>query len=130
MKKKIKVKSKLNLRILASIFLTVLLIILIFAAIDYLIHSLSKEYSVPSDYFRNKIIFGTIIGFITYRLIRNQKPLYISIIFSCAVSILLQIRYFLEGYSLDFVLLFLLIHFLILFPVSIIAFRLLEIKTI
>lgn len=102
----------------------VLVIILIFTTIDYFVHSLSQDYAVPSYYFRNKIIFGTIIGFIAYLFVKN-KPLFIkSLIFSAAVAILLQIRYFIQGYSLSFVLEFLIIHFIILLPVSYIIFRL------
>jgi len=74
-------------------------------------------------YFRNKIIFGTIIGFIAYFIANKQKLFVKSLIFSVTVSVLLQTRYFLEGYSLDFVLLFLLIHFIILLPVSLIFFN-------
>lgn len=104
-------------------FLIILMIILIFTLIDYFFHLLSAEYSVPSYYFRNKIIFGTIIGFITYLLIRKQKPLAKSLIFSAVISILLQTRYYLEGYPKDFVFLFLGIHFAILWLVSSIIFK-------
>lgn len=108
------------------IFLAVLSIILIFTFIDYLIHSLSKEYAVPSYYFRNKIIFGMIIGLVTYFFVKNKTPLNKSLIFSAIISILLQTRYFLEGYPIKFVVEFLAIHFIILFFVSLLIFKFLE----
>ena len=116
--------SKFNLKNIFSIFIAVLLIILVFAFIDYLIHSLSAEYSVPSYYFRNKIIFGTLIGFFSLLVLRKLKFLPKALAFSAIVSILLQIRYFYEGYPLNFVLEFLVIHFIILFPVSLLVFYL------
>jgi hypothetical protein len=106
-----------------KVLLIVFLIIVLFALIDYFIHSLSQEYSVPSYYFRNKIIFGTIIGLISLYFIKTKNIYIKSLMFSGIISILLQIRYFIEGYSLKFVLEFLLFHFLILFVVSLIAFK-------
>jgi len=116
-------KSKQTLKKVLIAFVIVLLIILLFAFVDFLIHLLKAEYSVPSYYFRNKIIFGTIIGLVAYYFVRNQKLFLKSLIFSLAVSILLQIRYFIEGYSLSFVLLFLGIHFIILLPISFLLLR-------
>ena len=98
-------------------------VILIFTFFDYLIHGLSQEYSVPAQYFINKIIYGTIIGFITYLFVRKKPVLKKSFILSAIVSILLQTGYYLQGYSLNFVLLFLAIHFVILFTVSYLGMR-------
>ena len=121
-------KKEVNLkwRKYIYIFLTILFIILVFTFIDFLIHSLSEEYAVPDYYFRNKIIFGTGIGFITCLFIRRKGLLVKSFLLSIVVSLLLQIRYFLEGFSLKFVLEFLLIHFFILFIVSLVIFKFLE----
>ncbi len=103
------------LLILVAVFIT----ILIFTFFDFLIHSLSKEYAVPDYYFKNKIIYGTLIGFITYLFLKNKSIFTKALIFSSIVSVLLQIRYyFIEHYALNFVLEFLVIHFLILLPVS------------
>lgn len=104
--------------------LIVFLIILIFTLIDALVHSLSVDYAVPDYYFRNKIIFGTIIGFITCLFIKNKESFTKSLIFSVIISVLLQIRYALEGYNLKFVIEFLFFHFLILLFTSIIIFKL------
>lgn len=111
---------------LALIFLSVLIIILIFTLIDVIVHSLSEEYAVPDYYFRNKIIFGTIIGFIAYLFVKKRKLFVKSLIFSAVVSILLQTRYFLEGYPLKFVIEFLFFHFLMLIIVSLICFKIFD----
>lgn len=111
-------------RNLALLLLLVLVVISLFALLDYLAHSLSEEYAVPPYYFRNKVIFGTLIGFAACLLTRNRGLFTRSLAFSSSVSVLLQVRYFLEGYPPDFVVTFLFIHFLILLPVSLLAFRL------
>ena len=119
-------KEGVKFRPLILIFLSVFIIILIFTLIDVFVHSLSERYAVPDYYFRNKVIFGTIIGFVTYLVIKNKKLFVKSLIFSAVVSILLQIRYFLEGYSLKFVIEFLFFHFLMLIFVSLICFKIFD----
>lgn len=119
-----KKNKKISIKKIIYSFLIILLIILLFTLGDYFMHLIKEEYSVPSYYFRNKIIFGTLIGFLTLLFIRKMKPLKKSLIFSLTISVLLQIRYFLEGYSKNFVFTFLLIHFLILFPISLAIFKL------
>jgi len=114
--------NKLTFKKAVFIFLIVFVIILIFTFIDYLVHLLSEEYAVSSYYYRNKIIFGTGIGFVVYLFVGKKKLFVKSLIFSAVISILLQTRYFLEGYSLEFVFEFLLFHFLMLVPVSLLFF--------
>lgn len=104
-------------------FFVILGIILLFAGIDFLAHKLSHEYDVPSYYFRNKIIYGTIIAFIAYLFLKNKKPFMKALGVSAITCVLLQIRYYLEGYPLDFVVLFLFIHFVILLSISWLAFK-------
>jgi len=120
--------KKTKLKEYIIFFFISFIIISILTIIDYFIHSLSPDYAVPSYYFRNKVIFGAIIGFIVLifaqKLSINKK----SAVFSAVVSLLLQVRYFLEGYPKKFVLEFLFIHFLILLPVSWIIFKLISIK--
>ncbi len=110
-------------------FFAVLFIILIFAGIDYLIHGLSDEYGVPSRYFGNKIIYGTLIGYGAYLLLKGKELFKKSLLFSLCVSILLQAKYYIEGYPKDFVFLFLGIHFIILLVVSYPVFRYFERKS-
>ncbi len=113
-------------RALALTSLSILSIILLFTLVDFFLHSLSADYAVPDRYFRNKIIFGTIYGMAIFWLVRKQGLFMRSLLFSGVLAASLQTRYFLEGYPLDFVLLFLLLHFLILLPVSWVFFRLME----
>jgi len=115
--------SKAKIRELVLIFVVIFAIILLFAFVDFLLHSLSKEYAVPPRYFPNKIIYGTIYGFLIFLFVRKQNPFMKSLLFSLTVDVLLQTRYFFEGYAFDFVFLFLILHFLILFPISWIFFK-------
>ena len=117
---------KEKIKKLFLIFILIFIIILIFAFVDFLLHSVSAEYAVPPRYFPNKIIYGTIYGFFIFLLIRKKNPFLRTIVFSLTLDVILQMRYFLEGYPFDFVFLFLILHFLILVPVSWIFFRLME----
>ena len=104
----------------------ILEVILVFTFFDYLIHGLSPDYAVPNYYFINKILYGTLIGFIAYLFVRKMPILKKSIILSAAVSILLQTRYYLQNYSPSFVLMFMAIHFAILFIVSYLGIKLVK----
>lgn len=118
-------KSKKNFLDVKKIIIRlviVLFIILTFTFIDYLTHQFSEEYAVPSRYFTNKIIYGTLIGFISLFFLQKFNYFAKGVLFSAIIAILLQIRYFIEGYSLKFVLEFLLFHFLMLAPISVLAF--------
>ena len=120
---KLKKSKGFDIKHLLIGFFLILLIIIIFAFFDYLIHNLSEEYAVPSYYYRNKVIYGTLWGFVVYLFVRKKKTFPKSLIISLVVSILLQIRYFLEGYSKSFVLEFLFIHLGILLLVSWLVFK-------
>ena len=122
-----KQKSNLAFKKAVTIFFVIFAIIIVFALFDYFVHLLSEEYAVPARYFTNKLIYGTLIGVAVYFFVRKFKLLARVLIFSAVVSVLLQTRYFLEGYSLKFVLLFLGIHFFILLIVSWLAFKFVKI---
>ena len=96
----------------------ILEVILVFTFFDYMIHTTSPDYAVPASYFVNKIIYGTIIGFITYLFVRKKPITQKSAIIALVVSALLQIGYAVTGYPLSFVALFFVIHFAILFIVT------------
>ena len=117
-KKKRKVKENFGFKkgFVALVFIFEL--ILVFTFFDYFAHTMSPDYAVPAYYFTNKIIFGTIIGFITYLFIRKMPVVQKSAVLATIVAIALQIRYALAGYPASFVLLFLVIHFAILFIVT------------
>ncbi len=121
---------KEKIKNLFIIFLLIFAVILIFAFFDYLLHSLSEEYAVPPRYFPNKIMYGTIYGFFIFLFVRKQSPFMKSFLFSLVVDVSLQTRYFLEGYPPDFVFLFLILHFVILFPVSWFFFKLIKDKNL
>lgn len=118
--------KKINLKSIAYSILSILIIIILFAYFDFLVHLLNEEYAVPDYYFTNKIIYGTIWGLISYFiLIRwNTKLSVKSFIFSTFISIVLQLRYAYEGYPMSFVIEFLFFHFFILWPVSYLVFKL------
>ncbi len=98
-------------------------VIIVFTFVDYLFHIIDPEYAVPDRYFRNKVIFGTIYSFIIYFFVRKLPPVIASLILALVVSSVLQIRYYFEGYGIEFVILFLGIHFFILWPISWIFFE-------
>jgi hypothetical protein len=101
-------------------FLLVFAVIVIFAGVDFLFHQLSDKFAVPSYYFRNKIIFGMLLGFVILFFIKNvRSKFWQSFIFSFLIAALLQTRYTIEGYDFfGFVLPFLFIHFFILWATS------------
>lgn len=109
-----------------KIFILVVLIISFFTLLDFLVHNLSNSFAVPEYYFRNKIIVGIIYGFIISLFTAKMKPLKRAITFSAIIAVLLQVRYYFEGYAKWFVFLFLGLHFLMLFLSSWIAFKISE----
>ena len=111
-----KIKDYINL------FFITLAIIIIFTILDYFTHQLSSEYAVPGYYFTNKIIYGTLIGFLVLILSNKINWGKRALLMSLVVSVLLQTRYYLEGYSKEFVFEFMLFHFLMLVPSSFIVF--------
>jgi hypothetical protein len=123
-----KEKNKINYIKIFWIFVAVLATILIFFLIDYIVHSLSDEYAVPDYYFRNKIIFGTIWGLIIYFFIKKLSITKKSFVFSAFIAIVLQTRYYLEGYPIEFVIEFLFFHFLMLLAATLIIFNLMKNK--
>ena|SRR3989344_3904264 len=98
------------------LFFIAVLIIGVFTLIDYYVHGLSEEYSVPGYYFKNKIIFGTIYCFLGLLILRKWGLWVRTLVLSIVISILLQARYYLEGYPREFVFEFTLFHFLMLVP--------------
>jgi len=113
-------KGKISFKRYFILFLIAFVIIILFTIADYMIHSLSAEYAVPPYYFRNKIIFGTLLGFAALiflgKLEVNYR--YKALLLSAVISALLQIRYYIEGYPAKFVFEFLFLHFIILLVVS------------
>src|SRR3989344_9540642 len=105
-----------------ELFFITLIIIIIFTALDYFTHKLSLEYYVPLTYFTNKIIFGTLIGFGALIFLNKISWGKRALLMSLIVSVLLQTRYYLEGYPKEFVFEFMLFHFLMLIISSLLIF--------
>jgi hypothetical protein len=97
-------------------FVLILAMVLLFTFIDFLFHAISEEYSVPSWYFRNKIIFETIYVCLAYWIFNKLNPALSSFLAAIITATLLQARYYFLGFNLEFVILFWGIHALILWP--------------
>lgn len=89
----------MNTKQLITRFGLVLLTVLVFTFFDWLVHANVPSLSVPSWYFRNKIIFGTIIAFATSLVLRKQTILRQSLIVSLITVVLLELRYAFLGYA-------------------------------
>ena len=91
----------------------IVLVIVIGTIFDWIAHQASPRFGVPREYFSNKVLFGSLIGFVAFRLFRRhlKKPTHQALAVSFIVAVLLQTRYYLEGYDLFFVFLFMGIHF-------------------
>lgn len=113
--------SKYNL-ILKRIGL-LLVMMLVATLIDWMVHSSSPKFYVPFEYYRNKVLFGAfwgLVGFYVFkRWVKNLNWLAVTV--AAVIAIVLQTKYFLEGYDLYFVFLFMGLHFIMfLIPTSII----------
>ncbi len=117
-----KIYKKYNYSKVLYSIIAIAFIMAFFYALDFYSHSLSDEYSVPDRYFRNKIIYGTLFIAVSYFLLRNKSILIKSSGIATVTAVLLQIKYFFEGYALDFVVLFLFLHWVMIFIGSVIAF--------
>ena len=110
-------KEKLQGAVFSSVIL--LIVILLFTVIDHSIHGLEKAWGVPDYYFRNKIPAGFLWGIVGLLLARKIQSIWLkALVVAGVIAFTLQVRYFTEGFALDFVLLFLLIHFAILYFLS------------
>ena len=99
--------------------IALLIVILLFTLVDHTIHGLNPTWAVPDYYFRNKIPFGFLWGIVGLFLARKVPGIWLkAVIFSGVIAVVLQFRYFIEGYPLGFVVLFLFIHFAILYVLS------------
>lgn len=92
-----------------------LIVILLFTIIDHAIHGLQNSWGVPDYYFKDKIPAGFFWGIVGLFLAKKFRSIWLkSLVLASVIVVTLQGRYFIEGYALDFILIFLLFHFLIL----------------
>jgi len=84
-------------------------VVVLGSVVDYGAHLMSPLFSVPPHYLPNKIMVGSLIVVVAFYLGRRfiRAPDRLALFVCAVVAILLQIRYFLEGYNLFFVLSFL-----------------------
>lgn len=104
----------------------VLTVIVIGTIIDYIVHSASESFYVPFEYYRNKVIFGVFYAFIflhVWRWLGVKRAEWLALTAFGTVAVLLQVKYFLQGYDLFFVILFLFLHFLMFFIPGVFMFR-------
>ena len=105
-------------------FLLTIGVVLIFTLIDYLTHHLNSAFAVPEYYYRNKVIFATIFVFVIYVFTEKMKLIPRAFLISAITVILLQIKYYVQGYPKWFVFLFLGLHFLMLLVPAWLGFKL------
>jgi len=93
-----------------------LIVILLFTIVDHFLHGLQSIWGVPDYYFKDKIPAGFFWAVIGLFLAKKFQNIWLkSLIVAGLIALALQVRYFITGYALSFVLLFLLFHFVILF---------------
>jgi hypothetical protein len=119
MKKKLKFEPS-KFAFFTSVVFT---IILCFTLLDYIFHRIGPEKSLSSWYFAVKIVYGTLIGSLTYWLIRKRNIIVQALVFAVITSIFLQIQYYFEGIPMLLSLLFFAIHVGFLFCASWIFFK-------
>lgn len=88
-----------------------LVIIIIATALDFYVHTLEDEYAVPSYYFTNKIIYGGLFTFITLIVFRKLSGANKSFLVGIIVSLLLEVKYATQEYTLSFLIIFICVHF-------------------
>ncbi len=59
---------------LVSQFILMFIAVAVFTLVDWLVHSGVSYLGVPSWYFRNKLIFGTIYAFVVSLFVARFKP--------------------------------------------------------
>jgi hypothetical protein len=99
-----------------------LLMMLAGTAIDWAVHHLRDAWAVPPEYFPSKIIFGTlwsvISAWLMIRILRETRTGALALGVPAIVALFLQTKYFYQGYPLDFVLLFMGLHYVMFLPGS------------
>lgn len=120
-------KVSINYKALLKQLLLIFIAILIGTIFDWFIHQTSRSFTVPTEYFPNKIIFGTFWGFVAFKILRNYVKVknlnHIAFYMSLFVAVILQTKYFLQGYELYFVFFFMFVHFWCFFLPTVILFR-------
>ena len=102
----------------------VLVIVIIATIIDWITHLSSPRFYVPTEYYRNKIIFAAFWGMIILWVFHKVKNLTgKAFIFAGFIALVLQVKYLLQGYDRFFVFLFMFLHFFMFLVPAWIIFR-------
>ncbi len=117
---------KLTIKEVVLRFVLMLAAVLVFTFFDWIVHSSSAYLSVPSFYFKNKIIYGTLFAFLSSLVFRKLPLKKQSFFITIVTVLLLQIRYVLYGYTLFFHAVVLVEHFIFLWASSYGALKVLE----
>ena len=122
-KKNPKKESKRSQKLLKQVLL-VLIIAIIATIIDWVVHSSNPSFYVEFNYYVNKIIFSVIWGIIILFVFRKIKNVTLkAFIFAGFIALVLQVKYFLQGYDRFFVFLFMFLHFLMFLAPAWIIFK-------
>lgn len=91
-------------------------------AIDFVVHHSHDAWYVEPEYYVAKIIFGTVWGVVAawlmIRVLRETRTKALALGVPAVIAIFLQTKYFYQGRALDFVLIFLVLHYLMFLPGS------------
>ena len=97
---------KINYRATLKQLAIIILVIVIGTFFDFFAHNASPRFAVPGEYFINKIIYGSLFGLIIFKISRNYLKV-------TSPGRMAQTKYFVQGYDLFFVGLFMILHFFI-----------------
>ena len=91
---------------------------------DWFAHDASPLFAVPEYYFPHKILYGSLIALLALWAYRHFVPSdrWLAFCVTLTTAILIQVRYFLQGYDLTFVLLFAGVHFIVWFVPALFLF--------
>ncbi len=117
-------RNKLNFKNLSIRFLAILSAILIFTFFDWIVHNSTTFLTVPREYFTNKIIYGTIWAFLAFLIFRKKSIQMQAVLITIITVALLQIRYFLYGYSWLFQIIVIPMHLIFLYLALLISLKL------
>lgn len=94
----------------------VVLVVLLGTIIDFVVHKSNIRFDVPFEYFPNKIIYGSIWAFVFLKIFSGwsqvKSPAVLAVLTFLGTAVVLQTKYFLQGYDLFFVFLFMFLHFI------------------
>lgn len=101
----------------------ILLMMLGGTAIDWVIHNLRNEWLVPTEYYRNKILFGAVWGVLGFYALKYwwvvTSPRKMALLVPAVIAGVLQTKYYYQGWDvLSFVLVFLFLHYFMFLPFS------------